>query len=505
MSTTRTIRLGGDALDLEALIALADPGTMVEPSESARRRIAAARAIVDDHLHSGRPVYGLTTGLGSLVGESRSPGGDAGAIAADERRTLLGRVVAIGGPMPRAVARRALGLRLANLALGTSGVSPHVVDALLALYNRGVTPVVSGLGSIGASDLGPCAQMAAVALGVGDAWLGDDAPIPAADALARCGLAPVELAAKDALGLFNAGSVTLARAVELAATLRTVAHAATVAAVASCEALGANPAPFGADVTRLKPWPSADTATRTIATLLEGSWTLIPGAVAQPQHALSFRTLVPTLALLQDHLARFVGAIELEANHSGDNPVVLLDARGMASSAHFHTLHLAVAGDALAIAIAHWAAAAAARTIKLVNSPIDGVPAFLAPEGGLSVGFNALMKATSAMASRVRYEASPASLDALAVSRGAEDVASQAPLVVERLERQVDAWARLTALEAMTAHQAGALRAETSWGLASRTLREALGRTLPVVTHDQPLGHLVDAVHARVVEGALGR
>ncbi|MFM8955594.1 MAG: aromatic amino acid lyase, partial [Actinomycetota bacterium] len=314
---------------------------------------------------------------------------------------------------------------------------------------------------------------------------------------------PVELAAKDALGLFNAGSVTLSRAVGVAHALSIAVRAGVVVAAASCEAFGVNPSPFTPGLVELRGDAREDAASRELLEALAGSWICEPDAVKLPQHALSFRTLVKVVALVRDQLDRLVAAVELEANTPTDNPVVLTSSREMISGAHFQTLGATVAGDALSIALAHWSNASTNRAIKLVNAPIDGVPRFLAPGGGHNVGFNALMKTAVSLHARIRYDANPASLDFIAVSQGTEDVASQWPHVIDKLERQADVFTMLVALEALCAHQVIGLRSALSWGIAARRVHEVCGRDVPLLTTDQPLGRFVDQVTARIVAGEL--
>lgn len=490
--------VGATPLRLEALHALGDASTTLELSAESWDKVRRAREVADEQLASGKAVYGLTVGLGSNVDTPI----ERADVADFERSTLAGRIVGVGGPLDESTSRRALGLRIVNLAHGASGVSAHVVEHLLAMYNARVTPVISRVGSVGSSDLPECAEMCATALGIGRVWI-DGEIVDATVGLEHLGRRPVELAAKDALGLFNAGSVTLSRAVGVAHALSIAVRAGVVVAAASCEAFGVNPSPFTRGVVEMRGDAREDAASRELLEALAGSWICEPDAVKLPQHALSFRTLVKVVALVRDQLDRLVAAVELEANTPTDNPVVLTSSREMISGAHFQTLGATVAGDALSIALAHWSNASTNRAIKLVNAPIDGVPRFLAPGGGHNVGFNALMKTAVSLHARIRYDANPASLDFIAVSQGTEDVASQWPHVIDKLERQADVFTMLVALEALCAHQVIGLRSALSWGIAARRVHEVCGRDVPLLTTDQPLGRFVDQVTARIVAGEL--
>lgn len=492
------IVVGEVELTIEQMIALADHDTTLSISDGAWKRIADSRAIADEELERGTIVYGLTVGLGGKVTMRI----DRGSVPEFEKSVISARIVGIGEPLTERVSRRALGLRIVNICHGRSAVSPHVVEQLLTMYNGHVSPVVASLGSIGSSDLGQCSQLCATVAGVGEVWVGGK-QVSAIDGLASIGRTPVDLAAKDALGLFNSGAVTQAVAVEYIASVRTVVSAAAIVAVASCDGYGVNPTPFTPEVTATKDVVGGDEASRRIMELLGGSWTLEDGAISRAQHPISFRSLVPLLALVNDCLDRFIDEIVREVNSSTDSPVVLHESRTVRSSVNFQPLAAAVAGDALAIALTHWSNAAVNRTIKMANHSIPDVPRFLAPDEGQSVGFNALMKSSVAMATRVRYEANPASVDFFAVSDGTEDVASQLPLVVEKLSRQCGVLRQLTAIEAFTAHQLLSLRHPFRWGRAALRVLEVCGRHVPVIEHDQPLGGFVDALTECIARGEL--
>ena len=489
---------GDRSLTIADMVALARPETTLSLTDAAWQRIADARAIADEELERGAIVYGLTVGLGGKVTMPI----ERDSVPDFEKSVISARIVGVGDPLAEHVARRALGLRIVNICHGRSAVSPRVVEVLLAMYNSRVTPVVASLGSIGSSDLGQCSQLCATVVGVGNVWV-DGRQVSALDGLASIGREPVTLGAKDALGLFNSGAVTQALAVEYVADVRTVMTAATISAVATCDAYGVNPTPFTTEVTATKSVRGGDAASERIMSLLSGSWTLEDGAISRAQHPISFRTLVPLLALVEESLARFVDEIEREVNSSTDSPVVLHESRTVRSSVNFQPLAAAVAGEALSIALTHWSNAAVNRTIKMANHSLADVPRFLAPDEGQSVGFNALMKSSVAMATRVRFEANPASVDFFAVSDGTEDVASQLPLVVEKLTRQCDAFRRLIAIEAFTAHQLASLRQPRRWGLATTRILEVCGRHVPVIEHDQPLGGFVDALTECIARGEL--
>lgn len=491
-----TLIIGDKPLELSDVIMLGSSETTIAVTSAAIQRIKESRTIADECIDEKTAVYGLNVGLGANVSLPLK----RSQIADFERSVLEGRMIGIGNLLPESVSRRAFGIRIANLCLGRSAVSPHVVEQLVEMYNRGLTPILTAQGSVGSSDLGQCAQMCATALGIGEVFYQGNRS-SALSALAAVNLQPIELAAKDALGLLNSGSVTQSIAVTATEELSVLLDAAIQIAVASCEAYGVNPGPFLREIVSTKNIPGGEAAGELIMKLLAGSWIIEEDAVSQAQHPLSFRTLVPLVALIRSHLQSFTELLLNECNSSNDNPVVLLETRKIRSSSNFQSIAVSVSGDALSIALTHWSNATANRTIRMVNTAIAGVPRYLAPTEGHSVGFNALMKSVVAMSTRVRFEANPAGLDFFAISESVEDVASQFPLVVEKLNRQIEWLRQLTAIEAITTKQLLCLREERLRGMAASKVVSAVGKYVPFIDRDQPLGHFVDAVANAITRG----
>ncbi len=460
-------------------------------AEGVRNTVGMARAVVDRHLATGEPVYGLTTALGSKVATRV----DSVAGSAREHEVVTGRMVGIGDPYPAHVARSAMLIRLHGLGRGAAGVSPAVVDALVALVNAGIVVRAPHSGSIGASDLAPGAALAGAMIGVGSVWMGGDV-WDAREALSKAGLAPVKLAPKDALGVINSSAFSFAHAAHVAVSCRGVLAASLIAAVANADAFGVNPRVYAPEVQALRPLTHVGDIASVVSGLLEGSW--VHGGVAVPQQAISFRAIVPHFASVVGALVRFVDALEIEINHVGDNPVVLLDTGEMSSSSHFHTVDLALHGDTLSMSLHHWAESCVQRVQRIINHRSDAMPSLLAYGDDSATGLNPLQKTVGDLRARMRHLANPASLDALVVSDQVEDLASSLPLVVDKLERQVEVLTHLLIIEAFVAMQGHALREAHALGRASvvlGTVFDGLGVPYP---DGVPIGPVLDGMVGRV-------
>ena len=482
--------IDGRSLDISEVAHFGRGTGRVVVADGVRSIVEQARAVVDRERASGRPVYGLTTALGSKVSTRVDPGADSRR----EHDVVTGRMVGFGDPYPAHVARSAMLVRLHGLGRGAAGVSPSVVDALAAMVNAGIVVRAPRSGSIGASDLAPGAALAGAMIGEGSVWMGGEV-MEANAALRIAGLAPVDLAPKDALGIINSSAFSLAHAAHVAVSCRGVLAASLLAAVANADAFGVHPRIYSPHVQALRPLPYTGDIAAVVSGLLDGSW--VHGGVAVPQQAISFRALVPHFASVVGALDRFVAAVETEINHVGDNPVVLLDTQDMSSSSHFHTVDLALHGDALSMSLHHWAESCVQRVQRIINHRSDAMPPLLASGDAGATGLNPLQKTVGGLRARMRHLANPASLDVLVVSDQVEDLASGLPVVVDKLDEQVDVLTRLLVIEAFVAMQGHALRPAHALGRASivlETFFDALGMPYP---DGVPVGPVLDGMVGR--------
>ena len=443
------------------------PASLTLP-DVARSLVAESRAVVERYAAGDEPVYGLNTGLGANIGfrVARSE------LEEFQEQLVRGRTIGVGEPLPERVCRAALIVRCVGLARGGAGVSPPLLDLLLAMVERGVTPVIPRRGSIGASDLGLAAHVAAVAIGRGEAWY-DSERLPGGEALAAAGLAPERLGVKDGHALCNTSAVSVGHAaLTLTDASRVVLFAVHAAALAA-EGYGANPTIFDARIAALRPAARQVDAAALFRRLLDGSSLNDPGSARQIQDPLSFRCLAQITGVALQALADARREVEVELAAIADNPIVLPDG-SMLSTANFHTPAIALAFDTLSIAFTHWATASFHRVARLLDPALSGLPRYLSPVGGGSAGYVPVQKLCAALLGEVRLLASPASLDAMPVSDAVEDVAPQTPLAVSKLSDQLEPLRILAAVEALVAAQAVDLRSGTRLAAPTRRLHDAI-------------------------------
>lgn len=478
------VEIGARRLSLDDMIHLARPGTRLTLASVARERIRLSRDIVARHAAGDAPIYGLNTGLGGNLGH-RIP---ADEIAAFQHQIVRGRAVGVGPSIAEDIARAGLLARLIELASGATGVSEHAIDALVALYNAGVTPVVPCFGSIGLSDMGLVAHLIGIIIGEGEAIHAGER-LPAREALSRAGLSPITLEPKDGLGLISHGAITTATAGRaLHAARRLIDRHAAITAL-SFEGYRANPAIFDARLHALRPAAGQEDAAARFRSLLAGSYLHAKPDGQKIQDALSFRDVAPVLGALDHALGFAITQWEIEFNGVVSSPVVLLETGDMASAPNFHPAALALALDSLAIALAHWASASALRLSKLMTGSLSGLPKYLSPVGGGSAGYVTLQKTAMSLYTDIRHATAPAMLDVLPVSDTVEDMAPHTLLSARKLTTQVEALRYLAAIEWVVAAQAVDLRGVAAHlATATGALHGELRAVLPMLQADRPPG-----------------
>ncbi|HVE50236.1 MAG TPA: histidine ammonia-lyase [Casimicrobiaceae bacterium] len=492
-----TVTLTGRGVTLADVAKVAREGVEVALATESRARVVAARAVVDRLAQSETPIYGVTTALGANTGK---PIG-VGDRAAYQVRAVQARAVGVGPPFATDVVRAMMFARAAGMAVGGSGVSPAVLDALVAMLNAGVHPVVPGQGSIGVADLPALSHLALPLLGLGKAEF-ESAVLSGADALALAGLAPIDLAAKDGIALISSNAATVGHA---ALTLIDVAAALVafdVAAALSFEGFRANVGPLDARAQSARPAQGQCEIAAHLSQLLAGSELWHAGAARRVQDPLSFRCVsqVHGAALAALHRAR--DDVELELNSAADSPLVLVESAEMLSNGNFHITGLALAFDSLGLALAHIAWNSVMRCQKLYSPALSGLPLQLTTRGPEHSGFATLQKTSSALWNAIRHLANPASLDSLPVSESVEDHAPMAPNVVAKTAAMLPHLHRLAAIELLSGAQAIDLRGTplTSLGRGALRVYEAVRERVSTLEGDRPLGPDVESI-AEFVEG----
>ncbi|MBV9856374.1 MAG: histidine ammonia-lyase [Streptosporangiaceae bacterium] len=460
-----TVVVNGSDLTVTDVIAVARHGAKVRLDPRAHDRMRDARAVVDEVLARGDPVYGLTTGVAERKRVLLDPGDRQGF----NWRLVRSHRIAQGAAAPPDVVRGAM-LCLANsYAKGVTGVRPALCEMIISLLNEGFVPRVRTLGSVGQGDLGPMADLAH-------------------GLIERSGYAVAE---NEGLALVNSNAFTTAWAALALADTGSLLSVLDVAAALDLEAFGANLTSLHPVIGETRPFPGLLATLSRLRSLLAGSYLWLPGAARFLQDPLTFRCIPHIHGAARDAVDYALGVLRLELNSSQGNPVVVLDGRQIVSVGNFDIGPVAAALDFVRIALAPVVTSANERAVKLLQAPFSGLPAGLAAE--LESGEDALAElavAVQAITVEARTLAHPVSYE-LASSvkgEGIEDRATNAPLSARRVSQMIELSARVAAIELVVAAQAIDLRAPGQLGRgterAYRLIRELVpfiraGETLP--------------------------
>ena len=496
------IRLGETRLTLDDVVEVARGAGAVELSGAARARMAESRAAVERAVREGRTVYGITTGFGELKDQRIAPE-DTQQLQVNLIRS---HCAGVGPAAPRDVVRAMLLLRAASLAHGRSGVRPELVELLLEMLARRVTPVVPLQGSVGASgDLAPLAHLAAVLMGEGEAWLAEQR-MPAGLALRGAGLQPITLAAKEGLALINGTQLSTALAALACADAERLWEAAVAAAALSTEVLLGSFQPSREDVQLLRPYAGALEAARRLRAWSAGSALVASHKnCGRVQDAYSLRCAPNVLGASWDAIVHVESQLEIELNCVNDNPVVMDAAGETVSAGLFHAQPVALAADYLKLAVAEIASLSERRIDRLLDARVSELPAVLASHPGLESGYMLAQYVAAALVSENKVLAHPASVDSIPTGAGLEDHVSMAPIAGRHARQVVDNAARVVALELLCGCRALEFRRPLTAGGGCERLYGAVRRVAPTPEGDRPISGACEDVARWVLSDAPGR
>jgi len=500
MARTTVVRLTGEDLTTADVWEVAVEGALAELDDSAHAKMAAAREIVDQAVAADGPTYGVTTGFGRFV-STRVPGELAEEL---QLRLLRSHACGVGEPYPDEIVRAALLMRANTLAKGYSGTRPEVAQRLLDCLERGILPEVPSRGSVGASgDLAPLAHLALPLVGEGRARI-DGELLSGADALARAGLEPLRLQAKEGLSLVNGTQFMGAFAALGLVRAKRLAKAADVACALSIEALQGSRDSFLPAIHKLRPLRGQAASAANILALLEGSAIIEAHRWCdRVQDAYSLRCAAQVHGASRDLLDYIEYTAEVELNAATDNPLVFSKDGMLLSNGNFHGQPLGFALDVLAMAVSELASISERRTERLVNPALsDGLPAFLATDGGLNSGFMIPQYVAASLVSENKALCHPASVDSIPTSAGQEDHVSMGNASGLKAWQVLANAERVVAIELLAGAQAVELHAPLRPGVGGGAAREFVRSLSPRLRDDRSLTDEIEAVAAAIRDGS---
>jgi histidine ammonia-lyase len=470
-------------------------------SESAKERMRAGREVVEAAAAKPARTYGVNTGFGRFVSKTIA----SELVDELQARLLRSHACGVGEPYPDEVVRAALILRANALATGCSGTRVEVAELVVECLNRGVLPRVPSRGSVGASgDLAPLAHLALPLIGEGEAWV-DGELLPGAEALERVGLEPLRLRAKEGLSLINGTQFMTAFGALGIVRARRLARAADIACSLTIEALEGSRQCFRAEVQELRPLRGQAESAANLRRLVEGSDVMESHRWCdRVQDAYSLRCAPQVHGACRDLIRYVEETVSVELNAATDNPLVLVEQGEIVSNGNFHGQPLAFALDSLAMATSELANISERRTERLVNPSLsEGLPAFLAADGGLNSGFMIPQYVAAALVSESKALTHPASVDSIPTSAGQEDHVSMGNASGLKAWQVLANSERALAIELLAGAQAVEFLAPLAPGVGSGAARAFVRSVSPRLGEDRPLSAEIEAVAASIRDDSL--
>jgi histidine ammonia-lyase len=494
------LELKGQRLTLLQIAAVAHGKEHVVLDPEARARVEQARLVVEKIIDEGRTVYGINTGFGRLSDVHIEPS----QLRELQLNLVRSHSCGLGQPLSEAEARAMLLLRANVLAQGYSGCRPVLVETLIGMLERRVTPVIPEKGSVGASgDLAPLAHIALTIIGEGEAFY-QGRRMPSAEALRLAEIAPLQLEAKEGISLLNGtqamagvGALALERADR-------VARLADVAGAMSLEALRGTPVAFDERIHAARPHPGQIEVALHLRELLRDSEIRASHLQNDPrvQDAYSLRCMPQVHGAVRGALAHAREVVETETGSATDNPLVFVETGEVLSGGNFHGAPVALCLDYAAIALTDLMSIGERRIDRLVNPDAnDSLPPFLTSHPGAASGFMMLQIVAVALLNEAKVLAHPASVDNVPTDGGKEDHVSMGMTAATKLRSIVENAEYMTAIELVAAAEGLEYRAPLRPGRGVKKAHELVRKHVPRLTADRAMSAEIEKIAMAIRSG----
>lgn len=449
--------INGRDLTVEEVIRVCRGYEKVEIALEAKEAVIKARNYIEKKLEEGAVIYGLTTGFGKFANV---------VISREEaeqlqKNLIISHTCAMGEPYETKYVRAAMLLRCNALSRGNSGIRLETIQTMIDMLNAGIHPVIPEKGSLGASgDLAPLSHIALALIGLGEVEYKGQI-VPAAEAMAKEGIIPVVLAAKEGLALNNGTQMMTAVGVNVLWDAIHLMKTADIATAMTAEALHGITKAYDHKVHDLRGHQGQKDAAENLRTLLAGSKNAFEVQPSKVQDPYSLRCIPQIHGASRDAIQYVYEAVSRELNAVTDNPIVFPDEDEVISGGNFHGQPMALAFDFLKMAISEFADVSERRAERLINPQLsEGLPAFLTKYGGVCSGFMIAQYAAASMVSENKIYAHPACVDSIPSSGNQEDHVSMGTTSARTAAMVLDNAQKVIGIELAAAAQGIWLRQE---------------------------------------------
>lgn len=504
------ILLNGKSLTVDALVRITRGGARVKACPAAMEEVKRSRALVEELVAGGRPMYGINTGFGKFS-DVAIPEEEINLL---QVKLILADAVGVGDPFAADVVRGMLAMRANSLLNGFSGVRPVVVETMIMMLNRGLHPVIPQKGSVGASgDLCPLAHMVLPMIGLGEAEFGGRV-MEGAEAMAKAGIPTIGLKAKEGLALINGTQCMTSVAAHALADAQMLKKAADVVGALTVESLRGIKNAYDPRIQEIRRHSGQRDVAENMRRLLAGSGYVTSQGELRMQDSYSLRCIPQIHGASRLAIDYVASVAENEMNAVTDNPIVFVDTGDVFSGGNFHGEPMAIASDTLSVALCEFANVSERRIAKLIDPALNhGLPAFLVKHGGINCGFMVPQYAAAALVSENKVLAHPSSVDSIPTSAGQEDHVSMGTIGARKAAQILENVRAVLGIELICAAQALDLQEKRRLGAGTQAVYDVIRTVVDFMEEDRVLyknqkaaaqliadGTLVEAVEAAVGE-----
>ncbi len=491
--------LDGSSLKIEDLVRVARYDEPVELAPPARDRINKCREFVEEKVAEQAVMYGITTGIGELSEVVLPPE----QLKKFQRYLVYSHSAGCGEPLPAEVVRAAMCSRINILSKGHSGIRLKLVETLVEMLNKGVTPVVFDKGSVGAcGDLSPMSQLAIVLLGEGEAYY-QGKRLPGAEAMKAAGIETVEFEARDGLATINGSNMTAGFGSLLLHDASRYFRTSEVAVALTLEVVNANMAAYDERIHKARGYEGAVACAANVRRLVEGSEML-----AQPgkkvQDAYSLRSTPQVVGAAKDAMKWARQMFHTELNGVGDNPIFFPEDRAYLTGANFQGTPLGMALDTLGSSVTMIAVLSERRTNRLMNRNLScGLPAFLTKGAGMFSGLMLTQYTQGMLICEDRILSAPASTGSIPAAADQEDFVSMAFTAALKAAQIIrNSW-YVVAIELMAGAQAVEFRKPLKLGRGTKVAYDVIRKHVARMEEDRPVQYDINRLAEVVRSGEL--
>lgn len=494
--------IGDIRLTLEDLINITRKGYKIEISEKAYERVAAARELVDRYVKEKKVSYGITTGFGKFSDTVISEE-ETGVL---QKNLIMSHSCGVGNPLPVDMAKGIMLLRIVNLSKGHSGVRKIVLDTLVDMLNKDVTPFIPEKGSLGASgDLAPLSHMVLVMLGMGKAYVNGEL-LDGAEAMKKAGV-PIleELSSKEGLALINGTQVMTSIGAHVTYDAINLMKHLDIAGALTMEALNGITCAFDSRVHEVRGHQGQIKTAENFRNILAESKCTTKQGEMRTQDPYTLRCIPQIHGASKDALEYVREKVEIEMEAVTDNPIIFCDTDDVISGGNFHGQPMALPFDFLGIAISEMANVSERRIERLVNPSLNcGLPAFLVENGGVNSGFMIVQYSAASLVSENKVLAHPASVDSIPSSANQEDHVSMGTIAARKAGEILKNARKVIAMEILSACQGIDLKkVNKNLGLGTEKAYTAVREIVSYYDKDRVMNIDINAVETLIEKNSI--